>query len=102
MLTVNEWTTLLLVAFSAVAAMITAGWVSAWWLSRKFSGLTKQIDDQIEKLEGNLIKKMEYHEEHDDSRFTQVRNDIWELRLENAAKEGKVAIATRHKSNTDN
>jgi hypothetical protein len=61
--------------------------VISWWLSGQFAKTRNLIDEKIARLEGNLIHKFEYHERHDDQRFTEVKNDIWELRLENAARE---------------
>ena len=34
---------------------------------------------------------MEYHERHDDERFAQIRNDISEVRIRNAAKDALMA-----------
>lgn len=39
----------------------------------------------IFKMKDDILNKLEYHERHDDSRFTQISNDLWGLRLRNAS-----------------
>lgn len=100
-MTVNEYISIFLTGVGIVSTLVTVGWVSASFMNKKFSGLTEQIDTQMQKLEDNLIRKMDYHEKHDDDRFSQVRNDIWEIRLHNAAHDGKIDVS-RRKPNPDN
>lgn len=59
-----------------------------WWFQSQFSHLRSYFFDQIEKLSKNIMDKIEYHERHDDKRFADVRDDIWEIRLRNAAIDG--------------
>lgn len=33
-----------------------------------------------------MIEKLEYHEAHDDKRFSQITDAMWTLRLENAQR----------------
>src|SRR5713226_3628121 len=56
-----------------------------WWLGAQF----KITRDLIFKVKDEIIAKLEYHERHDDERFLSIRNDIWEIRLRNAALDGK-------------
>lgn len=72
----------------------------AVWMNNQFNKikdlLFHQIDKQntkIDALEKSLIEKIEYHERHDDKRFEDVRNSLWEIRLRNAAVEGIVTAA---------
>lgn len=60
----------------------------AWWLSGQFSNLRGLIFSQIEKLDQKISDKLEYHERHDDQRFIDMRNDIWDIRVRNAARDG--------------
>lgn len=99
-MTVNEYISIFLTGIGIVSTLVTVGWISASWMNKKFGELTAQIDTQIQKLEDNLIRKLDYHEKHDDDRFSQVRNDIWEIRLRNAAHDGKINV-TRRKPNPD-
>lgn len=39
----------------------------------------------IYKMKDDILNKLEYHERHDDARFSQMNNDLWTLRLRNAA-----------------
>ena len=70
--------------------VFAAVWSLAWWLSGKFSDVQKYLQERIEQVERNILDKLEYHERHDDSRFSGLHNDIWELRVQNAARDGKV------------
>lgn len=65
--------------------VVGAVWSLAWWLSGQFSSIKSVVFGRIEKLEATLEGKLEYHEKHDDERFNQIRNDIWEMRLKSAA-----------------
>lgn len=38
-------------------------------------------------VEKAIAEKLEYHERHDDDRFGQIRSDLAELRIRNAAKD---------------
>lgn len=76
-----EWATLVGIALTTVGAV----WSLAWWFSGKFSNLTRIFYTEIEKLQSTILNKLEYHERHDDSRFTQISNDLWGLRLRNAS-----------------
>lgn len=60
----------------------------ARWFFTQFASLKTFISDQSEKI----LNKLEYHERHDDQRFgemanqfTNVRNSIWEVRVQQAA-----------------
>lgn len=65
-------------------------WSLAWWLSGKFTVMEDNINKKLEMVKTTLLDKLEYHERHDDSRFSGIRNDIWELRIHNAARDGMV------------
>lgn len=70
-----------------LATIVGATWSLAWWFSRQFSALRELIHNRVEKLERAVLEKIEYHERHDDDRFSQLNNQIWEIRLRNAAKD---------------
>lgn len=84
--------------FEILAILLTtvgAVWSLAWWLSRQFATIKSALYDKIEKCQSTILAKLEYHEQHDDNRFSQVheriaavRDDIWEIRLRNASKDG--------------
>lgn len=83
----SEWTQLFTFAFGLVCFLVGSGWIAAWWFNKKFNEVHDNIDEKIEKLEKNIISKLEYHERHDDERFSQVDKSIWEIRIRNAAKD---------------
>jgi len=72
---------------SGIIAIIGVTWVSATWLSKQFTDLRKVIQTTSDKLEKFIIDKIEYHERHDDARFHELQNQMWELRLEQALKD---------------
>lgn len=43
------------------------------------------LNDGTKKI---LLEKIEYHERHDDQRFAAISNDLWTLKLHNAARYG--------------
>lgn len=81
---------------ASLLGLITAGWVAAQYFGKQFSSTRHLIDVKIEKLEQNILSKLEYHEKHDDTRFDSqdqrldlLHNDIWEIRVRNASIDGK-------------
>lgn len=66
------------------AAAIGAVWSLAWWFARQFT-LIRNI---IYETKDAIINKLEYHEKLDDSRFTEVRKEIFDIRLRNARLDG--------------
>lgn len=67
-----------------LGTVITAVWSLAWWLNGHFNNIRKEIT----LLGKDILSKLEYHERHDDSRFSQLRDDIWDIRVRNAAADG--------------
>jgi methyl-accepting chemotaxis protein len=79
-----------------------------WWLSSQFSSTRNLVDTKVEKLENNILAKLEYHERHDDDRFSSIHHNfnerlgniqeaVWDLRVRNAAVDG-MQIPARDKS----
>ncbi len=60
-------------------------WGLAWWLSGQFSSLRHLMYELVNSTEKTILSKLEYHEKHDDSRFDDVKRDIWEMKLRSAA-----------------
>ena len=77
-----EWSTLGIVftVLSTVAGL-------TWWLSGQFSTLKSLMLEKIGLSAKIITEKIEYHERHDDDRFSQIREDLSELRIRNAAKD---------------
>lgn len=77
-------------------AVFSAVWSLAWWLSGKFSKVEKLVYTMADKVANSILSKLEYHERHDDDRFSQIREDLSEIRVRNAAKDSLMAsLATR-------
>lgn len=65
-------------------------WALAWWLSGQFSEVRALVYQQMSSVKTNILDKLEYHEKHDDARFADLRNDLWDIRVRNAAKDGLI------------
>jgi len=77
------------VAVTVVGLLISifgAVWSLAWWLSGHFTNIRKDFY----ALGKEILDKLEYHERHDDTRFSQIRDDIWDIRVRNAAFDGTI------------
>jgi hypothetical protein len=70
--------------------IITAVWGHAIWLSNRFAGISQEMDKRFEKVLTAITSKLEYHERHDDQRFGDINNGLWEIRLQNALSERHV------------
>jgi hypothetical protein len=66
-----------------------------WWLALQFSSLRTLVYSQIKEVRDTIIAKLEYHEKHDDKRFDNIRNDIWDIRVRNAARDGLTNLDLR-------
>lgn len=86
----SDWLTALGMLSSFVVFIVTMSAWASWWMGKQFTSLRQLFYELIEKTEASLIKKLEYHERHDDNRFDQLRNDLWEIRLRNAIKDGGI------------
>lgn len=80
-----EW---LFPVVTITGAILGFVWSMAWWLSRQFSNMRNLVYDKIEKLQVAILDKLEYHERHDDQRFQAIQNDLWAIRIRNAARDG--------------
>lgn len=66
-----------------------------WFMSRQLSQIKDFVYSSSEDVRRSMVEKLEYHERHDDKRFSDIVDDIWELRLKYAAIEGLVLQPTR-------
>jgi len=77
----GNWLTLIGIFLAVETTLITAIWGFAWWLSKKFNNIYGKIQTTLDLM----ISKLEYHEQHDDKRFSELNNGLWMLRVEQAA-----------------
>jgi hypothetical protein len=68
--------------------IFAAVWSLAWWLSNQFAVTRAIVYDQVEKLTNLFTSKLEYHEKHDDQRFSAISNDLWDIKVRAAALKG--------------
>ena len=80
------------VAIAVATAVFVGGfvWGLAWWLSGQFSSMRTLVYEQSNKIAEVILAKLEYHEKHDDSRFEDVRRDIWEIRVKQASNSSNI------------
>lgn len=64
----------------------TAVWFS-WWLAKQFTDIKNLVYKIADEVKEAVTTKLEYHEQHDDKRFSDLNNNLWELRLRTAAQE---------------
>jgi hypothetical protein len=100
----NQIPEVVLVALSVAVFVGGTVWALAWWLSGQFSEIRSVVYQQIARVEGTILDKLEYHEKHDDTRFSNidtrllnVRDDLWDMRVRNAAKDGLPPLMARDK-----
>lgn len=73
-------------------------WALAWWLSGQFSEIRSFVYAQTNRIEQAILNKLEYHEKHDDSRFNGIHNDLWDIRVRNAARDGLPPLISRERN----
>lgn len=88
LLNFNDYLTILGIAVGTVMSVATLAWGASQYFARQFNSTRQLIDNKIEKLELNILNKLEYHEKHDDQRFANLANDVWDIRIRNAARDG--------------
>lgn len=58
-----------------------------WWLSGQFSAIRNLVFERVSSVAKEILDKIEYHERHDDDRFSQIRSDLGDIRVRNASKD---------------
>lgn len=76
----NDFMSLSALVFTIVGSV----WGLAWWLSNKFNSLMSLFYGKIDNVGTMILEKLEYHERHDDSRFSSLGESINDLRIRNA------------------
>lgn len=91
----------LLTAIQSIVTIIVGTFTSvvalSWWLNRQFNSVRELIYAKIDQTEKILLSKLEYHERHDDKRFSDLINEIWEIKLRQAAAQGLLAESPKNK-----
>jgi hypothetical protein len=75
---------------TSLGIILGAVWGHSLWLSKQFNSLKDLIYSKVGALEDVLLSKLEYHERHDDKRFSDLHNELWEMKLRNAAMQGLI------------
>lgn len=88
-LSLNDYLTILGICVGTIMTVATLAWGSSQYFTRQFNSTRQLIDTKIEKLELSILNKLEYHEKHDDQRFQALSNDVWDIRVRNASRDGR-------------
>lgn len=101
----SEWMAVGTAASSFVIGSIVWAFWTSWWLGKQFSTTRNMIWSTSHEVQKNIEAKLEYHEQHDDQRFASIKqdiqlvgNDIWDIRVRNAARDGLSPLVSRDKS----
>lgn len=76
-----------------ICTVITAVWGLAMWQNKQFLSIRDLVFKSIDKLETSIVDKLTYHERHDDERFSRIRDDLWEVRVNAAAQTARLLKA---------
>ncbi len=83
----SEWS-LVLGVLGAGMIILTSMWKFSTWISEQFSSMKDYVNDRISDLENKVIDKIDYHERLDNNRFSNIHNEIWELKVLDATRNG--------------
>lgn len=70
-----------------VITIIGTAWKLSGSLNKQFDEARELVYRKFDELNKTLSDRIDYHEKHDDERFQNVRNDIWDIRVLNAARD---------------
>lgn len=73
---------------SVLLVIVSSIFVLGWRLNNQFRDVRALVFTQAEKIREFFLTKLDYHEKHDDDRFDKISNDLWLIRVRNAARDG--------------
>lgn len=86
------------IAIIALALSVYGGGFGALvWLQKKFETIESNINKAVDKI----LDKLEYHERHDDERFSQMDKNLWEQKLRMVSLEVARGKTFDQEENTD-
>lgn len=85
-------TNFIMIVFTTIGAVGSL----AWWLSAQFNNQRDMFFAKLGVMQALILDKIEYHERHDDRRFSEVREDVLDIRLRNAAIDGPTNAQRGH------
>jgi hypothetical protein len=91
----------LIVTLGCIGAGLGSVWGFSIWISKQFNILRDLIYTKIDQLEDTIMKKLEYHERHDDTRFDNLQKDMFELKLRSIEKMSKINELTKQLESKD-
>lgn len=69
-----------------------------WFFSRQLNALSERFFTKLDAAFDKINTKLEYHEQHDDQRFSDLNNNVWELRLRQAVVDNKGTFSDQEKN----
>lgn len=70
---------------SIIITVVGATGTLSWWLASQFRDVRNLVYNKTEQLQNFLLTKMDAHEKHDDKRFEDLNDDLWDVRIRLAA-----------------
>lgn len=67
---------------TSIGAIIAGQFALGVWINSLF---TIQRKESI-AMRDSMLAQLQYHERHDDRRFAEITNSLWEIRLQSALK----------------
>jgi len=82
-----DWN-VIVTGLTLLLAILGAQWKLYSSIDVKFS----EVKKVVYQIKEDVLHKLEYHERHDDQRFAEMNDNIWMLRVRNAAKDGLITV----------
>jgi hypothetical protein len=95
-LSFGDYVTIVTICTGTIGAVAMFAWGTSQYLAKQFNETRLLIDTKIEKLELNILARLEGHEKNDAIRFERVQDDIWDIRVRNAARDGMTPLTRKH------
>lgn len=65
-----------------IGAIISGEFALGVWINSRFEAMRKESA----AMRDSIFSQLQYHERHDDRRFAEITNALWEIRLQSALK----------------
>lgn len=86
---------------TGASGIIGVTWYYCWWLSKQFSDVRRLVHSGKEEVKVYFSDKLDYHEKHDDDRFAKIMDEIWLIKLRNAAIDAERNLKSIKKEKSD-
>lgn len=71
-------------------------------VKNKYENMNIKLAEKLENVFNRIVQKFEEHEKEDDRRFENIKDEIWQFKVLNAAKDGVIiSNSTNRKATFD-